>query len=89
MTIQLPPQVEAIVRKKVDEGLYPSPGAALETAVQLLDEHDQRLRQLRAAIAKGEEGEAIPWSPELMDQLSREAEEIRQRGHRPDPDVCP
>lgn len=89
MSIPLPPQVEAIVQKKVDEGLYPSPAAALEAAVQLLDEHDQQLRQLRAAIAKGQEGEAILWSPELMDELSREAEEMRQRGHRPNPDVCP
>jgi hypothetical protein len=34
-------------------------------------------------------GEAIPWTPELMDEISREADEMYWRGEKPDPDVCP
>jgi hypothetical protein len=30
------------------------------------DECERRLDRLRAAIAAGEEGEAVPWTPELM-----------------------
>lgn len=48
-----------------------------------------QMQRLRAAIAKGGEGEAPPWTPELMEQLSREADEMKRRGETPDPDVCP
>jgi antitoxin ParD1/3/4 len=89
MTIQLSPQAEAVIRKKVENGLYASADAALTAAVRLLDEYDSRLQRLRAAIAEGEEGEALPWTPELMAQLQREAEEMHRRGEMPDPDVCP
>jgi hypothetical protein len=34
-------------------------------------------------------GEAIPWTPELMDEISREADEMYWRGEKPDPYVCP
>ena len=50
---------------------------------------DVGLERLRAAIARGEVGEAIPWTPELNKQLSREADEMYWRGEKPDPDVCP
>jgi putative addiction module CopG family antidote len=89
MTMQLPPQVEARIREKVESGLYACADAALETAVELLDDYDRQVQQLRAAIAEGEQGEPIPWAPELMAQLSREADEMFRRGEQPDPDVCP
>jgi hypothetical protein len=31
----------------------------------------------------------MPWTPELMAQLSREAEAMERRGELPDLDVCP
>lgn len=91
MPIQLPPQAEAVIREKVTSGLYANPEEAIDIAVQLLEEHDRRLQveRLRAAIAKGEEGEALLWTPELMGQLTREAEEMQRRGETPNPDVCP
>lgn len=89
VSIQLPPRAEALIRQKVDDGLYPNPDAALEAAVRLLDEHDRRVQRLREAIVEGEEGEALPWTPELMEQLTREADAMQRRGERPDPDVCP
>jgi antitoxin ParD1/3/4 len=89
MSIELPPRIAAMLQEKVDSGLYASADEAIEAAVRLLDEHDRRLQRLRAAIAEGEEGEAIPWTPELMEQLSREAEEMARQGLKPHPDVCP
>ena len=53
------------------------------------DEGDLQLQRLRDAIAEGEEGETVPWTPDLMAQLSREADEIHRRGEQLDPDVCP
>ena len=61
--------------------------------MRLLDEHDHRLRQLRAKLQIGidelDRGEGVEWTPALMDQLSREADEMYRRGEKPDPDVCP
>lgn len=89
MTVSLTPRHEALIRQKVASGLYRTADEAIEAAVRLLDEHDRRLRRLRAAIAEGDEGEATPWTPELMERLGREADEMRHRGEKPDPDVCP
>ena len=89
MPIQLPPRAEAVIREKVTSGLYENPEQAIEAAVRLLEDHDRRLERLRAAIAKGDVGEAIPWTPELMDEISREAEARWRRGEKPNPDVCP
>ena len=89
MPIELSPQTEALIREKVEQGLYASADEAIAAAVRLLDEHDHRVTRLREAIAAGEEGEALPWTPELMEQLTREAEEMHHRGETPDPDVCP
>jgi putative addiction module CopG family antidote len=89
MPIQLSPEAEALIRGKVDSGLYASAEAAIAAAVHLLDDYDRRMQRLREAIALGEEGEAVPWTPELMVELSRAAEEMRRRGETPDPDVCP
>jgi putative addiction module CopG family antidote len=89
MPIELSPQAEALIQEKVRSGLYANAEAAVDAVVQLLDQYDRRLQRLRDAIAVGEEGDAIPWSPELMNQLRQEAEEMLRRGEVPDPDVCP
>jgi putative addiction module CopG family antidote len=88
MVVTLSPQTEALIQQKVNRGEYEDANELVERAVQLLDEHDRRQR-LIAALAKGEEGEAIEWTPELSEQLSRSAEERFRRGELPDPDVCP
>jgi putative addiction module CopG family antidote len=89
MPIQLPPRAEAVIQEKVTNGLYANPEEAIDAAVRLLDDYDRRLARLRAAIAEGEKGEGVLWTPELMDQISREAEERWRRGEKPNPDVCP
>lgn len=53
------------------------------------DEHDRKLQRLRELIAEGEVGEGGPWTPKLMDQIRREADEMHRRGELPDPDVSP
>ena len=88
MSVTLTPQLEDLIQQKVEAGLYRDPESVVREALRLLDEHDRRLQRLRAAIAEGEEGEDIPWTPELMEQLTREAEEMIRQGIEPDPDVC-
>lgn len=75
ININLPPQLEAMVRQKVASGRYASASEVVREALRLL-EHQERLRdakleQLRQDIDEGlASGEAEPWS---ADELKREA----------------
>jgi putative addiction module CopG family antidote len=89
MSVTLTPELEDQIQRKVDAGLYRNPESVVREALRLLDAQDRRLQRLRAAIAEGEEGDDVPWTPELMEKLTREAEEMIQQGIEPDPDVCP
>ncbi|MFA4902238.1 MAG: type II toxin-antitoxin system ParD family antitoxin [Desulfobaccales bacterium] len=65
MNISLTPQLEELVKRKVDSGLYVSASEVLREALRLLEERDRlkalRLEELRAEIKKGlDSGEATP-----------------------------
>ncbi|MHC1729794.1 MAG: type II toxin-antitoxin system ParD family antitoxin [Syntrophobacteraceae bacterium] len=65
MNVSLTPQLEELVKKKVDSGLYGSASEVMREALRLLDERDRyhasRLESLRAEIKKGiESGEPTP-----------------------------
>jgi Arc/MetJ-type ribon-helix-helix transcriptional regulator len=62
------------MRTKVANGKLGDGADVVREALRLLDEHDRR-RWLTQALAEGERRDAIDLTPELMDQLSREAEE--------------
>lgn len=85
MNVILPPQLEDLVRRKVDSGLYSNASDVIREALRQMDERDQvRLRQLRAEIKKGldqlERGEGVEWTPELMERLKQEAAENARLG---------
>jgi putative addiction module CopG family antidote len=88
MSITLSSKHQALVQRKVDEGLYSDTDSVVERALELLDRQD-RVEWLRAAIAEGEKGEGIPYTPELLAEIERESEERFLRGELPHPDVCP
>jgi len=54
---------------------------------------ERRTQQLRDSVAEGlaaiERGEGIELTPDAMDELEREAEELYRQGTQPKPDVCP
>jgi antitoxin ParD1/3/4 len=93
MSIQLPPDVEASIRRKVQRGQFPDEGEVVREAIRLLDERELQLDALRAMIRVGldelDRGEGVEWTPELMERLSREADEMYRRGELPNADVCP
>jgi antitoxin ParD1/3/4 len=77
MNVSLTPQLEELVKKKVDSGLYGSASEVMREALRLLEERDRihsiRLEELRAEIRKGlDSGEATPLN---MD-------DIKARGRR-------
>lgn len=90
MTVSLSPQHEELIREKVASGLYRSADEAIEAALRLLNARDRQIQQLRAKIQDGLEiGDGVELTPEVMDEIEREAEAAYHRGEQPDPDVCP
>ena len=77
MNVSLTPQLEEMVRKKVESGLYNSSSEVVREALRLLEEEDiireWRLDRLRAEIRKGIES----GSAGLLDM-----EEIKREGRK-------
>jgi antitoxin ParD1/3/4 len=89
MTVTLTPEAEALIRQQLEAGAYRNADEVIEEALRLLDERD-RLARLRAKLQIGlDSGETIPWTPDLLDEIEREAEDAYRRGEKPSPDVCP
>jgi antitoxin ParD1/3/4 len=77
MNISLTPQLEELVKKKVESGLYGSASEVIRAALRLLEERDRlqglRLEELRGEIRRGlESGAATPLN----------MEEIKTRGRQ-------
>ena len=75
MNINLTPQLEEMVRQKVNSGLYTSASEVVREALRLMDEKDRlraaKLEQLRQDIQEGlDSGPAAAW----------DAEEIKRQG---------
>lgn len=83
MHVSLTPQLEEIVKRKVDSGLYNSSSEVVREAIRLLDERDRyqemKLEALRHEIQLGlDSGEARP--VDFEDIKKRGRERLRQSG---------
>jgi antitoxin ParD1/3/4 len=84
MKISLLPDLEDVIRRKVDSGEYESPSDVVIHALYLLDAHDRlrqlRLEDLRREIAIGieqcERGEVVD-ADEVFSELERKAAKLK------------
>ncbi len=53
MNVSLPPTLEEFTRKKVESGLYDSPGEVIREALRLMHVRDQNSEALRQSVARG------------------------------------
>ena len=92
MSIQLSPEAEALVRQLVERGDYDDPEAVVDEALRVLMERD-KLERLKELIAIGDEqdarGQVVPWNPEFLDRLKREAAEDVRLGRPFKDEVIP
>ena len=84
MNISLTPQLEALVKSKVDSGLYGSASEVMRDALRLLEERDRRqslrIEELRAEIRKGlDSGEPTPLDVATIKARGRSRLETQQR----------
>jgi antitoxin ParD1/3/4 len=85
MNINLTPQLEEMVRRKVDSGLYNSASEVVREALRLMEEQDRvravKLEQLRQDVRAGlDSGAPAAWDPE---QVKRDGRSRRQSKSRP------
>lgn len=92
MHLDVPPQIEAMIREKVESGEYLDAAQVVEEALRLLQERDD-LRQLRAALQIGidqlDRGEGVSYTPALRASIFESALRKAQEGKRPKADVLP
>ena len=77
MNVSLTPQLEDLIKRKVESGLYGSASEVIREALRLLDERDRlhamRLEELRAEIKKGlDSGEPTPLDVKAIKARGRE-----------------
>ena len=89
MNINLTPQLEDMVRRKVASGLYASASEVVREALRLMEEQDRvraaKLEQLRQDIFEGlNSGEPTPWNPE---EINREGRKRRAARTNPSPEA--
>lgn len=93
MVIQVPADLEASIRQKVESGRYPNATEVIRAALRSLEVREERIEAVRASVADGvaaiERGEGSELTSALMDEIEREAEAHVRRGMAPKRDVCP
>lgn len=82
MSINLTPQVEQRIRDWIENGPYPDADAVVEKALQALEEQQQaKFLKLRELVRAGfENGNLREFTPELEEEIAREADEADRRG---------
>ena len=92
MRIQLSPKSQALIRDLIERGDYDDPESVVDDALEALTERIQ-LVHLKGAIAIGIEqaarGQAVPWTPDFLDRLKREAAEDVRLGRPFNDEVIP
>ncbi|HET7055276.1 MAG TPA: type II toxin-antitoxin system ParD family antitoxin [Thermomicrobiales bacterium] len=83
MNVSLTPDLENVIREKVDTGLYASASEVVREALRLMVEHDKRMKitaMRDAAIAEGiaaaDRGDKVELTREVWDQIMAEADSM-------------
>ena len=84
MNVSLTPELEELVRSKVESGLYNSASEVVREALHLLDDRDRlreiKIEKLRKEIQKGlDSGPSIP-GDEVFARIREKARKQAQRG---------
>ncbi len=76
MNVNLTPQLEELVRSKVNSGMYSSASEVVREALRLMDEQDRlrqaKLEELRRELRKGlDSGTSEPWDAAAVKAKAR------------------
>ena len=92
MNASLTPQLQAMIRQRVESDRYTNASEVVREALRLLEEHE-RVQHLWSLLAFGLEDEhrdaLVEFTPEWIEGLDRRVDERFRRGDESNPDVCP
>lgn len=90
MTVTLTPQLETLIEQMLATGHFTDAGDVLEQGVLLLKERERRQR-LRESVDEGfaaiRRGEGVELTPELWEEIERDADEAERQGKQINSDV--
>ena len=93
MNVSLTPQLEAMIRQKVESGRDNNASEVVRDARRHMEASKHRLFDLRAAVAVDEgqiaRGRVVEWTPELHAEIMQRAREVAGAGKQPKAIVCP
>jgi len=93
MSVTLTPELESLIRDRVDSGHFTSANDVVRDALRLVEATEHQRATLRAALAIAEHqierGQVSEWTPELHADIMRRAKAAANSGAHPKPDVCP
>jgi antitoxin ParD1/3/4 len=85
MNVSLTPQLEAMIRAKVESGMYNNASEVVREALRIM-EREERNRQLREALQLGfdqiDRGETIKFTANTMERLMQEASANSKAGRQ-------
>ena len=87
MNISLTPQLEEMVNRKIESGMYTSASEVIREALRLLDEHDRireiQIREMKEKVMAGvqqiREGKVSPFNTDEIVALGRELQKQHTR----------
>ena len=84
MDVSLSPAQARLIEEMVDSGFYSSPDEAIETALDLLAERNQKLDSLRKEVQQGvASGEAGPFDDAAVERIIAEGRHRLERQQKP------
>ena len=91
-TVPITPDLEALIRERIESGQYADEREVVWEALRVLDEQE-RLQRLRDALAIGleqiERGEDVEYTPDIRARIWENAKVRAKEGRAPKPDVVP
>lgn len=91
MHINLSPEMERYLERKVSEGFYSNASEVVRDAIRRMKEDDKKIAAFQAAVRKGDEqlrrGEGVLFTPELLQKITDDAYENSRKGKKINPEV--
>ena len=93
MNVRFPEVDETYIKSKVEGGFYMNETELVRDAVRHMREEEERQVRFKAAVKIGDDqitnGQTVPYSSKLLEQITEEAIQQAARGEEPDSDVTP
>jgi antitoxin ParD1/3/4 len=93
MHINLSPEMEQFLQRKVDTGFYANASEVVRDAIRRMHEEDEKVAALQRALKEGDDqldgGEGVAYTSDLLTRATTKAREHARSGRKVNPDVKP